>query len=330
MKKTRSLIIRMLKRNKKLWDLITESTNIVSNIDSFNALLIHELMLADSVRVEAYHSAISKYVKLGDTVIDLGTGTGILAFFAAKKGAKKVYAIDHAAIISTAKKVALHNNIKNIEFRQTHSKKFTLDTPVDIIIHEQMGSFLFNERMVRNVSDLRDRLLVKDGIIIPNRFEFYIEPVKIKDGYQVPFLRDQKIKDIDFSCLDIQTSQKFGNNFYSRHSSTFDFFLCQPEPLYRFDLQTINPADLPSELSYSRKIIRGGRLDGFVVYFRCFINEDFFLSTSPMENIDSNISWLHNILRVRPHIYEKGEPVFFELKIEELLSVKESWRWNYR
>lgn len=320
----------MLKSNKKLWELVTESAHKVSSIDSFNEFLIHEMMLADRVRVEAYHSAISKYVKPGDTVIDLGTGTGILAFFAAKKGAKKVYAIDHSGIISTAEKVAAYNNIKNIEFRRTHSKKFTLDTPVDIIIHEQMGSFLFNERMVDNISDLRDRLLVKDGIIIPNRFEFYIEPVKIKDGYQVPFLWDQKINDIDFSCLNIQRSQKFRNNFYSRHSSTFEFFLCHPQPIYCFDLQTISPADLPSELSYSRKVINGGRLDGFVVYFRCFINEDFFLSTSPMENIDSNIHWLHFILRVRPRIYEKGEPIFFELKIEESLSVKESWWWNYR
>src|ERR1700730_5319738 len=46
-------------------------------------IYLHEQMLADSVRLDAYHAAIERYVTSQDYVVDVGTGTGVLAFFAA-------------------------------------------------------------------------------------------------------------------------------------------------------------------------------------------------------------------------------------------------------
>jgi protein arginine N-methyltransferase 1 len=65
----------------------------------------HDRMLADNVRLDPYYRAISKYVGKGDVVVDIGTGTGILSFFAAQQGPKKIYAIDHSSIIDVAKTV---------------------------------------------------------------------------------------------------------------------------------------------------------------------------------------------------------------------------------
>src|SRR4051794_11391080 len=62
------------------------------NRQMFTKLYEHERMLADHVRLDAYYAAITKYVKQGDTVIDLGTGTGILSFFASRKAPKTIYA----------------------------------------------------------------------------------------------------------------------------------------------------------------------------------------------------------------------------------------------
>jgi predicted RNA methylase len=65
-------------------------------------------MLRDEVRTEAYRQAIIKNIHLfeGKTVLDIGTGTGILSLFAAKYGkAKMVYAVDNADIAHFAKDI---------------------------------------------------------------------------------------------------------------------------------------------------------------------------------------------------------------------------------
>src|SRR5689334_18755552 len=59
----------------------------------FASLHEQERMLADRQRMDFYHAAIARHIKPGARVIDLGTGTGILAAFAARAGAAKVYAI---------------------------------------------------------------------------------------------------------------------------------------------------------------------------------------------------------------------------------------------
>jgi len=46
-------------------------------------------MVFDKVRMDVYHEGISRNVKHGDVVVDLGTGTGILALFAAQQNPKK-------------------------------------------------------------------------------------------------------------------------------------------------------------------------------------------------------------------------------------------------
>jgi len=96
-------------------------------------------MLSDQLRVDTYYRAISKQVKKGDVVVDLGTGTGILSFFAAAQGPEKIHALDHSNIIETAKTVAQRNGIRSIQFHKTSSKDFAPAEKVNVLIHEQMG-----------------------------------------------------------------------------------------------------------------------------------------------------------------------------------------------
>ena len=152
---------------------IEEDTYAAENRQVFSRFLEQERMLADNPRMTFYHEMIKRKIQPGDRVIDLGTGTGILAAFASRQGAAKVYALDHSSIIEEARALARHNTVENVDFIAIHSRKFELDEPVDVILHEQMGDLLFNEDMVVNTLDLRDRLLKKGSKVLPACFEFY-------------------------------------------------------------------------------------------------------------------------------------------------------------
>ena len=104
------------------------------NETNLGGLAEHEEMLSDSVRVDAYHRAIRRNVRPGDVVLDLGTGTGLLAFLASRAGARKVYAVEHSDFIEVAEEIARHNGFTNIEFVRANSREFTPPEPVDVVI----------------------------------------------------------------------------------------------------------------------------------------------------------------------------------------------------
>ena len=215
------------------------------NKEEFENLYEHEKMLADAVRINMYKRAIEKLIGPDDVVLDLGTGTGILAFFAAKQKAKKVYAIDHSDFINIARKIAKHNNLQNIEFIKSHSRNFKTDVLFDVILHEQIGDYLFNENMIQNILDLKNRLLKPNGRIIPGRFELFLEPVMLQKSFNIPFIWENEMYGIDFSFLKkhYEDLEEYMPSNYKQEWLETDAvkeMLCDVKPILTFDLNTLN------------------------------------------------------------------------------------------
>lgn len=74
-------------------------------------------------------------------VLDVGAGTGILSIFAAKAGAKHVYAVENANIAFYAGLIVKENNLQDrITIIQGKIEEIQLPVQqVDIIISEWMG-----------------------------------------------------------------------------------------------------------------------------------------------------------------------------------------------
>jgi protein arginine N-methyltransferase 1 len=287
-----------------------------------------EKMLADKPRMDFYHTAIGRHIQPGDRVVDLGTGTGILAAFAARRGAAKVYAIDHSDILKHARTLAAHNRIKNVEFVAVHSKEFNLKERVDVIVHEQMGDYLFDESMVANVTDLRDRLLKPGGLILPSQFELYCEPIKIRDGRQLPFLWELNVHGFDYSCL--SKSRPPESSYYRLASSDLgvvEHFLGEPEPLLTVDLNTVTEEEMPCDLTFTRTVINAGRLDGFAVYFRARVDADLSLSSNPMDKARAP-HWGFRILRSERDDFAVGDVLEFNLRVGRWTD-PDTWRWSH-
>ena len=293
----------------------------------FSNLHEQERMLADRVRMDFYHAAITRHIRPGDRVVDLGTGTGILAAFASRQGAAKVFAIDHSAILRQARKLAAANGIERVAFLAMHSTQFTVEEPVDAIVHEQMGDALFDEAMVANVCDLRDRVLKPGGLVLPSRFELYCEPVTLKDERRVPFLWELNVHGFDYASMERHRPQDPG--YYRLTSSdrgVVDHFLGEPEPIVTIDLQTLQEAELPLALSFTRRVTQAGRLDGYAVYFCAKVDADLRLSTSPL---DANRAphWGFRILRAERIDFAVGDRIEVQLRVGRWPDL-DSWRWS--
>jgi len=294
----------------------------------FSGFYEQERMLADKPRMEFYRAAIQRHIQPGDRVVDLGTGTGILAALAARRGAARVYAIDHSSILETARTLATANGIQRVEFIATHSTEFSLVDKVDVILHEQMGDCLFDEAMVANVSDLRDRLLKPGGIILPSRFEFYCEPIKIRDERHVPFIWELEVHGYDYSVLERQRPQD--PDYYQVRSSDLalvEHFLGEPAPVLTLDLHTVNESALPHELTFSRTVTHAGRLDGYAVYFRTLVDDDLVLGSGPLDRGRAP-HWGFRVLRTDRADFLLGDTIEVRLKVGSWSNV-ESWRWSH-
>lgn len=293
----------------------------------FAAFYQQERMLADKPRMEFYRAAIQRHIQPGDRVIDLGTGTGILAAFASRRGAAKVYAIDHSSILEHARSLAEANGLERVEFIASHSMKFSGVAPVDVILHEQMGDALFDESMVANVCDLRDRLLKPGGLILPSRFEFYCEPIKVRDARHVPLIWELDVHGYDYSSLEWNRPQD--PDYYQLRSSDLglvEHFLGEPAPALTFDLHRVNDADLPREIVFTRTVVNAGRLDGYAVYFRALVDDDLVLGTGPLDPGRAP-HWGFRVLRTDREDYAVGDVIEVRLSIGRWAEM-DTWRWT--
>ncbi|KAI5451602.1 hypothetical protein NCC49_001586 [Naganishia albida] len=150
-------------------------------------------MIQDFSRTQAYRRAI-----LGNTipafqdklVIDIGAGSGILSYFAAKAGAKKVLAVEASGMASkievllqhaerTGSNPHLNGRVEVINGKVEDEKvqaRALAYGKVDTIISEPIGVMLYHERMVESYLLARDLFLKPGGSLYPSAGSLYFAP----------------------------------------------------------------------------------------------------------------------------------------------------------
>lgn len=133
----------------------------------------HFKMLADLGRNDGYDRAIKRNVKAGNTVLDIGTGSGLLSMMGIRAGAKKVYTCETVEVIANvAKQVIADNNFSDqIEVFNLKSSSLKLgeEIPkkVDVLVSEILDAGLLGEGVIPSVRHAKTNFLKEGGVILP-------------------------------------------------------------------------------------------------------------------------------------------------------------------
>lgn len=126
--------------------------------EAFSSIDIVSQCLIDEPRTLAFEEAINSTVKKDDVVIDIGTGSGIMALFAARSGAKEVYALEYDSYIA---KIANNNfknnnlqNIKEIFAGDARAFKYPDNISFSVVIMEMLTTGMVDEYQVQAINNL--------------------------------------------------------------------------------------------------------------------------------------------------------------------------------
>jgi type II protein arginine methyltransferase len=132
----------------------------------------HFQMMDDSKRNETYEAAIRRAAP-GKSVLDIGTGAGLLALMAARAGATKVTTCESVGLMAArAREIIAQNGLSD---RITVIPKTSTDMAVprdmperaEVLVTETFASGLITEGVLPTVEHAHEHLLTQDAAIIP-------------------------------------------------------------------------------------------------------------------------------------------------------------------
>lgn len=150
-------------------------------------------MMQDYIRTSTYQRAILSNLEdfKDKVVLDVGAGSGILSFFAAQAGARKVYAVEASSMAKHAETLVYHNKLQDIiSVIPGKIEEIQLPEMVDVIISEPMGYMLFNERMLETYLHAK-KWLADGGKMFPSRGDLHIAPFTDAQLYTEQVINDK-------------------------------------------------------------------------------------------------------------------------------------------
>lgn len=232
-------------------------------------LRTHIEMLNDRRRCLTYQKAIEAVVR-DKIVLDVGCGSGILSFFAARAGAKLVFAVDMDIPPGAEEAVKMNGLADRVRFFKGKIQDVTLPVDeVDIIVSEWMGGILLMEDMLPAVLFARDRWLKPGGILLPDQARLFLIPLNDVAGIEssrFPTLRETIASQMWVSVIDPSR------------------FLTEPVCLLDLDLYSVQESGTKTyEAAYRFSLNDTGMFNGFGLWFDVSFNHKVpvTLSTSP-------------------------------------------------
>ena len=167
--------------------LIEENTLVASGghapVSGWADPVEHARMLHDDRRTRDFISALTAAVRPGDVVLDIGTGSGVLAVALARAGARRVYAIEASDIAAVAARVFEANGVTDrVTLTPGWSRQIELPERADLLVAEIIGNEPLEEEILETTLDARRRLLKPTARLVPHALELLARPLLLPEA----------------------------------------------------------------------------------------------------------------------------------------------------
>jgi type II protein arginine methyltransferase len=223
----------------------------------------HFPMLHDDERNAAFDKAIRAAVRPGDRVLDIGSGSGLLAMMAARAGAASVISCEaQPAVAAMAAEIVAANGfaewIRVIPRQSTDlDVEADLGGPVDVVISEVLSANLVGEGVQATMEDATGRLLRPGGRLVPASADIVVALAEWTDLKPVG-----QASGFDLGPFNRLRQGELGVDGAS------DALLLRSEPAVLFAFDFAEAARWRSRNAELGLVSRGGRINGVVQWLR--------------------------------------------------------------
>jgi len=274
----------------------------------------HARLIADPHRVTAYERALREVVTPGSVVLDVGTGTGILAVMAARLGARRVHAVESMPVGGMATALAQANGVADrVVVHRGDIRDMAPVEPVDLLISEFMGRWVLDDQMLGAMQVAVERWLAPGGRVLPQRVDMYAAPVTMNwfeplDVWRSPLLG------LDLTPLyDRALHHCYGAGLAPPS------LLAQPSLYQSLDSRSLSVENTAFDQVLQWDDLRGGVLRGIGGWFDAVLTNNVTLSTVP----GVQTHWSQYFFPIDPVVTQAGDRLMARI----WLTMQGMWRW---
>ncbi|MEU6386593.1 50S ribosomal protein L11 methyltransferase [Streptomyces bauhiniae] len=271
----------------------------------------HFAMLNDVERNSSLSAALEKGIPDGATVLDIGSGSGLLAMAAVRAGAAKVITCEMNPLLAEVARqvVEAHDLADAITVIAKPSTELEvgrdLDAPVDVLISEIVDCGLIGEGLLPSVRHAREHLLKPDGIMLPSAARLYGQLVSSEAA-----LKLNQVTTADGFDVSLMNTLATRSHFPVRLATWPHRFVSEAAQLLEFDLVR-DPLE-PGERLVSIPATADGEAHALVVWFELDMGDGTTLCNS-VENAQSH--WMQGWIPLeKPELVKAGETVSFRFR----------------
>jgi SAM-dependent methyltransferase len=279
-------------------------------------------MIADTLRIDAYASALRQAVKPGSVVLDLGCGPGLFALLACRFEARRIYAVEPDDVIQLARETAAANGCSDrIEFIQKFSTQIDLPEPVDVVVSDLRGVLPWFQQHLPSICDAKRRLLAPGGTLIPRRDTLWAAVAEAPDHYA-------KIVDpwdTNGWRLDLSAARRVVTNTWSKGYILPNQMLVGPLCWAELDYYNVEEPHIQANMDWT--VLRPGTAHVLSVWFDSELVEGICLSNQPGK---PELIYGHGLFPFsQPVEVAMGDRIVIDLAAN-LVGDDYVWRWHTR